>query len=204
MDVYLDEFILLIQVGGDERTQMLKHLFHMTNRVFFLNVRSETNRKYPISLKKLMKGGAAWSTRKNILVWDLDMEVQLLCLPEDSSTRMCNVLANIPSSTHRCSLRNWCRLLGLIRSITPEVSGSQGMFTRLQHALTSEKGRYVQLTSDVHDKLHIWGRLLAILESRPTHLREITHFSPSWFGATYASEMGMSDVCQDNNGKMFV
>ena len=90
------------------------------------------------------------------------------------------------------------------RSSTPTVEGPQGMFKRLLHALTSAKDRHVLLTANVNKKLHTWGCLLAILEIRPTHLREITPFTPSWFGATYAYWTGMGGVCWNNSGKWFM
>ena len=52
----------------------------------------------------------------------------------------------------------------------------------------------MQITSAVHHELHTWGRLLTILESRPTHLREIVPFLASWFGTTDSSRTGMGGV----------
>ena len=73
------------------------------------------------------------------------------------------------------------------------------MFTRLQHSLTAFKGICLQLTSDMHGKLHTWVHLLEILQNHPTDLHEISPFPPSWFGATYASGTGMDNVCRENN-----
>ena len=59
IDVYLDEFILVIQVGPRERSQMLRHLFHQIDRGFCPNKEVDTNRKDPISLNKLGQGDGA-------------------------------------------------------------------------------------------------------------------------------------------------
>ena len=57
------------------------------------------------------------------------------------------------------SLRKWRKILGMMRSITPSVSGSRRMFTRVQHALRKAAGRHVQLIADVHDEMEGWHKL---------------------------------------------
>ena len=59
---------------------MLRHLFHQIYQVFCTKEDSGTNRKEPISIKKPGQGDGAWSTRKTVLVWDLDTIDHLLCL----------------------------------------------------------------------------------------------------------------------------
>ena len=90
----------------------------------------------------------------------------------------------------------------------PEHHARGGRVTRhvhqVQHALIVAKSRRVPLTSTMHGILHTWGRLLASLERRITHLREIPPFPPSWFGAADASGTGMGGVCQYNSGQWFV
>ena len=97
-------------------------------------------------------------------------------------------MAAIPRKAHSSSLRKWRKLLGLLRSITPAVSGSRGMFTRVQHSLKRVTGRHVQLTAYVHDDLEAWRKLVRSLASRPTHLRKLQPFPPIWIGNTNASE----------------
>ena len=72
IDVYLDNFISVVQGGTRERCQMLQQLFHQIDRVFCPSEDADTNRKDPISLKKLGQGDGAWSTRKTVLGWNLD------------------------------------------------------------------------------------------------------------------------------------
>ena len=67
VDVYLDNFISVVQGGPRYRRQMLRHVFHQIDRVFRPNEEADTNRKYPISLKKLGQGDGAWSTQKTVL-----------------------------------------------------------------------------------------------------------------------------------------
>ena len=67
-------------------------------------------------------------------------------------------MAAIPRKAHFTSLHKWRkvlgilrRLLGLLRSITPAVTESRGMFTWVKHALKRATGRHAQLTVDVHN-----------------------------------------------------
>ena len=186
---------------------MLRNIFHTTDCIFSLNGLAGTNRKYTIPLNKLRKGDAAWSKWYTILIWYIDTEAHLLCLTKSRAEKVRNVLHVIPASVHNCLLRNWWRLLGLLgllQSIMLMFEGSQGMLTRLQHFMYAVKGKHVQLTAAVHDKIHMLVCILAILESRLTHLHGITPFPPSWFGTTYASGTVMGCVFRDNSGKWFV
>ena len=132
---------------------MLWHLFQQIDWVFLPNKEADTNRKYPIYLKKLWQGDRAWSTRKTVIGWELDTIYHLLCLPPTRRDKVASTLAAIPLEAHTTSLIKWRKLLGIMRSITPAVAGSRGMFTLVQHALKKASGPRVQLTTDVHDEL---------------------------------------------------
>ena len=69
------------------------------------------------------------------------------------------------------------------------------MLKQVQHALKRAAGRHVQLTTDMHDKLEAWHELVSSLASRPTHLRELEPFLPTWIVNTDASGLGMGEVC---------
>ena len=101
----------------------------------------------------------------------------------------------IPRKAQYTPLRKWRKLLGLLRSITPVVAGSRGMFTRLQHALKRVTGRHVQLTAYMQNELEAWRELVRSLAIRLTHLRKLQHFSPTWIETTNASGSGMVGVC---------
>ena len=58
-------------------------------------------------------------------------------------------LVAIPWEARTTSLRKLRKILVLLRSITPVVSRSRGMFARVQHALKQAVGRHAQLTTDV-------------------------------------------------------
>ena len=45
VDVYLDDFIYVVQGGPKERRQLLQHIFHQINRVFCPNEEADIDRK---------------------------------------------------------------------------------------------------------------------------------------------------------------
>ena len=80
-NVYLDDFISVVQGGPRDSRQILRHLFHQIYWVFCPNEEANTNRKDPISLKNQGQGYGGLSTRKTVLWWDLDTIAHLLRLP---------------------------------------------------------------------------------------------------------------------------
>ena len=119
---------------------MLCHLFHQINLVFRPNEEADTNRKYATSLKKLGQGDGAWYTWKTVLGWYLDTIYHLLRLPPRRQDNVAAALADIPRKVRTTSLHKWRKLLGLLCSIIPAVTGLRGMFTRVQHALKRARG----------------------------------------------------------------
>ena len=78
------------------------------------------------------------------------------------------------------------------------------MLTRLQHALKTTKGHWINLTTPVHKELTVWCHLVTSLATRPTHLQEIRPHPPTWIGATDASLTGMGGVCYSPSGDWHV
>ena len=148
VEVYLDDFIDIVQGGPTERRKITRHLIHTIDNLFRPNDKDDTVREEPISLKKLRKDNAAWS-KHNIL----------------------SLLETIPTSASRCSWRRWHKLLGTLCSTVPAIPGAAGMLTRLQHALRTARGRWINLSTPVHVELTVWHHLFASLANRPTHLR---------------------------------
>ena len=79
---------------------MLWHLFSQIKKVSRPNESSKTDRKEPISLKKLGKGDGAWSTKKTVLGWNLDNDTQLLRLPPNRQAKVKADLDATPKISH--------------------------------------------------------------------------------------------------------
>ena len=159
--VYLNYFIGITQGGPTERRQMTRHLFRTIDELFCPNNKDNIAREESISVKKLRKGDAAWSTQKVVLGWSIDTVKKALTLPDDRKTNLLDLLDTIPPSASRCSQRRWHKLLGTLRSTVPAIAGAAGMFSRLKHALKTVKGRRINLTTPVHEELTIWRHLVA-------------------------------------------
>ena len=74
---------------------------------------------------------------------------QVLTLPDDRKTNLLALLKNIPPSASLCFKKRWHKLLGTLRITVPAIPGAAGMFTRLQHALKTAKGRQINLSTPV-------------------------------------------------------
>ena len=96
VDVYLDNFISVVQGGPRERCQMLRHLFHKIYRVFCPNKWAVTKHKEFIYLKKLDQGDGAWSNQNTVLEWDLGTFSHLLRLPPRQQEKVAAALLDIP------------------------------------------------------------------------------------------------------------
>ena len=114
VDIYLDDFISVVQGGLRERRQMLRHLFHKIDRGFYANEEADTNRKYPISLNNLVQGYGAWSTHKMVLRWDLYTISHLLRLSPRQQEKVAAALVAIPRKARTTSLCKWWKLLRLM------------------------------------------------------------------------------------------
>ena len=174
VDVYLDKFISVVHGVPRERRQFLCHLFHHIDWVFCPNEDSDTNRKDPIYQNNLRQEDVAWYTRNTVLGCDINTIAHLLRLTPRQQEKVAVALAAILRKPHSTSLCKWCKLLGLLCSITPAVAVSRGMFTRVQHALKIVTGRHVQLTADVHSELEAWRELVRILASQTTPPPKVT------------------------------
>ena len=95
-------------------------------------------------------------TTKTFLGWDHSTKEHHLRLTHKHKLKVRAALDAIPTKARQVSLRNWWHLLGFLRRITLAVSGAQGMFMRLQHALRQAWGRLVPLSTAVHDELSAW------------------------------------------------
>ena len=129
---------------------MTLHLFRAIDKLFRPNNKDDIAREDPISLKKLRKGNIARSTQKVFLGWAIDTVKQVLNLPADRKTNLRALLDTTPPSAIQFSRRRWHKLLGNLRSTVPAMAGAAGMFTRLQHALKTAKGRRINMTTPLH------------------------------------------------------
>ena len=105
-DVYVDDFIGLAQGNHRQRRQIKRALLHSLDRVLRpLEDGDSTDRQEPASVKKMLKGDAAWTTEKSILGWIVNTKDDTVRLPPHRIQRLlemqgeCSVRYKKPSGT---------------------------------------------------------------------------------------------------------
>lgn len=196
-DVYVDDFIALVQGGTSVRNQAMRTLLHVLDSVFRPREPGNDNRhrQEPASVKKLKKGDGSWTTRKVVLGWLIDTVEKTISLPPHRVDRLKEILSGIPPSQKRISVKNWHKLLGELRSMVTGIPGARGLFSPLQEAFRTETSdRRLRLHPLVHQFLNDFRNLADTLERRPTRIAELIPRDPSAIGTTDASGQGMGGV----------
>ena len=106
-----------------------------------------------MSLKKLHEGDCSWGTLKLILGWIIDTINMTIQLPPHRVARLAEILASIPPTQRRTSVKKWHSVLGELRSMALALPGSRNIFSTMQHALSAKTGGRVALSKGVHDAL---------------------------------------------------
>ena len=190
-DVYVDDFVKAAQ-GWRNALRVQRHTYRTIDTVLRPNDLQDVGRKEPISEKKLGKGDDSWSTYKTILGWDVDTQAMTIALPPHRKERLMAILDAV-LHRKRVSVQTWHKLLGELRSMSLAVSGSDGCFSFLQHALKPLAKR-IKITAPVRHQLLDFRWLADNVSSRPTHLAEIVPTPPTYFGTVDASGRGMGGV----------
>ncbi|EJK56345.1 hypothetical protein THAOC_23791 [Thalassiosira oceanica] len=160
------------------------------------NARCLSAHKAPIllSLKKLRKGDCSWSTLKEMLGWIIDTVNLTISLAPRREERLAEILASIPITQKRTSVRKWHKVLGELRSMSLALPGARHLFSHMQHALATKlKGR-VSLRKGVHDALDDFRWMLDNLASRPTRIAELVPLLSSAEGHHDASGTGAGGI----------
>ena len=84
-----------------------------------------------------------------VLGWAIDTMKQSLNLTDNRKTNLLALLKTIPPSAIRCSKKRWYILIGTLGSTVPAIPGAAEIFTCLQHALKTAKGRRINLSMPV-------------------------------------------------------
>lgn len=195
VDVFVDDFLGLAQGSRRQRNRVRRALLQSFDLVFRPLEAGEGARSEPVSIKKLLKGDAAWATSKVLLGWLVDSIRGTIELPSHRWERLQTLITEY-QDRRRASLKEWQKLLGELRSMTVALPGSAGLFTHMQAALVKAgQGHRVRLTKSVHDELEDWAWIVATLGQRPTSIAEVVKKQPSYGGDCDAAKAGMGGVC---------
>jgi hypothetical protein len=140
-----------------------------------LDSTNPTTRQEPASVKKMLKGGACWSSLKTVLVgWLIDTVRCTINFPphrlervhelfdlfrstsrNSNGTSYSENFAAWPSDLfrgrRRVAKKEWYQLLGELRSMALAISGGMGMSSHLEEALRLGDNSRVKLTKAVDD-----------------------------------------------------
>jgi len=197
-DVYVDDFIGLVQGNRSRRRDVKRVLMRALDRVLRpLHADDNPHRQEPASVKKMLKGDATWATTKLILGWIVNTIDKTLTLPTHRAERLHEILASIHKDQKRVSTSAWHQVLGELRSMAAAIPGARGLFSTLQEALRhpTDDNRRIRLSRPVHDFLDDFRWLASDLSRRPTKIAELVpDIFPATLGAVDAAKEGMGGV----------
>jgi hypothetical protein len=195
-DVFVDDLIGMGQGNQQQLTNLRRILLHTLDEVFRpLEADDSASRKEPASVKKLLQGDACWTTRKVILGWLVDTLKMTIELPPHRVERLSEILASMPRSQKRVSVKKWQQVIGELRSMSIAIPGSRGLFSLLHEALRhQEPGARIRLSRGVHDCLDDFRWTSNDLAARPTRLYEIVP-------QTHPELLGAQDACGHGMGR---
>ena len=190
-DVFVDDFLALVQGNAHRRRQARRALLHAVDQVF---AEPETpDRPQPISEKKLRRGDGSWDTVKTLLGWVVDSVKQTISMPDHRQQAVKEWFDEM-RGRKRDGARKWQRMIGLLRFVSPAIRGSKGLFSALQLGLKHSDRNRIRITRHIADHLAKFEELLQDVGSRPTRLAEIVPDHPTIIGACDAAKPGMGGV----------
>ena len=108
--------------------------------------------------------------------------------------RLAEVLASIPITQKRTSVKKWHKSLVELRSLALAFFGAHNLFSQMQHALTNKIKTRISLNKGVHQALDNFRWLLRNMSSRPTRIAELVPLYSSAEGHHDASGKGAGGV----------
>ena len=190
-DIYVDDFISLIQGSPRRRRRHIRALLHSIDRIFRpVDSQDSSVRQHVPSVKKFMKGDGSMQTVKSVLGWIINTTQGTLELPPHRQQRLAAIFDEVRGRS-RIALSTWHKILGELRSMSIGVPGSKGLFSTLQAALQHTEVNRVRITPEMRDQLADFELLAHDLGQRPTAIAELVPDHPVAIGPHDASGRGM-------------
>ena len=190
-DIYVDDFISLVQGSTPRRQRHMRGLLHSVDRVFRPIDAQDSPHRQPVpSITKFQKGDGSMQTVKGVLGWILDTVRGTLELPPHRRQRLMDIFEEVKGKT-RMAVSKWHKILGELRSMAVGVPGSKGLFSTLQTALQFTEAHRIRVTPEMHDQLADFELLANDLGRRPTAIAELVPDHPVAIGPHDASGRGM-------------
>ena len=124
----------------------------------------------------------SWITIKTVLGWVINTSTMTIHLPEHCVERLAEILASIPATQKRLSLKKWHKVLGELRLMSLALPGARNMFSLMQQALSTSKRTQIALTKGVHQALKDFTWMHKDIVSHPTRIAEMIPLLASALG----------------------
>ena len=196
VDIYMDDFVALAQGHPHRRLQVRTTLFQSIDTVLRpLSTSDEPfHRQEPISVKKLQKGDARWTTRKMILGWIIDTYHETIELPSHRADRLQTIITELLAK-RRLAFKTWQKLLGELRSMILALPGGRGLFSTLYTCYADGiQTKRIRINRPMRDALLDLRDLADDLLARPTRIGELADTLPVAYGTADASGTGIGGV----------
>lgn len=209
VEVFVDDFI---GIGQDHPQNPLSNqraaLSHNIDKIFRPNRPSDSQyRKEPQSQSKMEKGDASWHTMKEALGWNWGGKSKTLQLKPKRAMKAI-ALVNEVINSKRVALKTWQQVIGVLRSLQPGLTGSEGQFSLLQEALTEAQRRprdhRVRVTGERKQQLELLLDYLQSHEKRPALLEELVPGEDVHVGTVDAAKAGRGGVWFTEDGRAIV
>ena len=197
LEVYIDDFIAMIQCTDiPELTRLTRCILHGITDIFPPPDVSGSTMGPPISTKKLEDEGA-WEIRKEILGWVLDGLHRTIQLPAKKCQALRDTLRQL-RRTEYVKVNDLQKIQGRLQFTAIGIPLGKPLLAmvdnKINHALSRKRNR-VKVDAELRTYSTNWAALLALMESRPSHVKELTRRNKAAYqGFVDASKWGVGGV----------
>jgi hypothetical protein len=195
-DVYVDDFLGLVQGGARARRRVKCVLLHTLHTILRpLDSDNSVHLQGPAYTKKMAKGESATGTVKVILGWIINTLDNTISLSTHRLARIREILASISTTQRRVSLNKWQQVLSELQYMYLAIHATIGIFFVLEETLKTSDGNRVRLTPHTHAFLQDFHWLAEDVGARPTAIGELVPDEiPSTQGAYNASKKSLGGM----------
>jgi hypothetical protein len=188
-EVYMDDFIAFLQAQSTaELLHVTRALLHAIHDIFPPPELTGSTMEDPISHKKLLLDGI-WATAKEILGWYINGKDRTLSISLSKANTIIDALTTAQHA-RRLPVRHLETLHGRLQWLSDAIPTGKPLLGELSsylHRCPLQPGRYVPVPPHIKVLCTDWIKLVKLICSRPTHVRELVPTIPNYHGFCDAS-----------------
>jgi hypothetical protein len=202
MVVYVDDFIRASVENADSTLlgRISCAALHGIDSIFPpLNVTGHTDSKDPISLKKLQRGDAQWSPKKEILGFLVNGKKKTVCITQAKADNIVGEIKQILKKKH-VQMKHYRHVVGKLRHVALIMPGVKGLFSSINKAFQGDPCVIgLGASSEVRAALLDLSHMIASLASHPTHVNELVPSNDHYTGYCDACGAGAGGIWLSGN-----